>query len=68
MWLIFNYGNALWTLEKFLANPKRVRGDDNGKDFSSTKEVTYLSGWCLWSLRFTFGLLLLRKVGYFEDV
>ena len=41
MRFVFNYNNALWSLEKFLANPISFGTDNNGKEFSTTKEVTY---------------------------
>ena len=56
----------LWSLERFLANSISFGIDD--KEFSTTKEITYISKWCLQSVRLTTGLLLFCKAGHFEDV
>ena len=56
----------LWSLERFLANSISFGIDD--KEFSATKEITYISKWCLQSVRLTTGLLLFCKAGHFEDV
>ena len=64
---VFNFDNALWSLERFLTNSISVGTDDNGTEFSATKEITYASK-CLWCIRLTTGLLLFRKSGHFEDM
>ena len=68
MQFIFNSNNTLWSRERFLANSISFGTDDNGKEFSTTKEITYPSKWCLRSTRLTTGLLLFHKAGHFEDM